>query len=205
MKFRLIPKEEKFFDLFERAAGNVVKGAKLLNEILMDISEIDAKAKRLKEIEHDGDSITHEIIKKLNTTFITPIDREDIYSLSGRIDDVLDLIEGASDRLMLYKVQKPREGAKIMADILLRAAEEMQSAVFCLRDLNKDYFKHCVETNRLENEADRVYKHLIAGLFDECVPIEVIKWKEIYETLENATDRCEDVVNIIESVILKNA
>jgi len=178
--FRLIPREERFFDLFEEQGRNIVAAAERLREMIFDFSDAPAKSMAIKELEHVGDVLTHDLIRKINTTFVTPFDREDVYALASRLDDVLDLIEAAADRLVLYRIKEPTSAS------------------------SKGYHQHCVEVNRLENEADRLLKELIAALFaDVTDPIEVIKWKEIYETLEEVTDRCEDVVNVIEGIMLK--
>jgi uncharacterized protein len=189
--FRLIPREERFFDLFEEQARNIVAAAGRLREMIFDFSDAPAKSMAVKELEHAGDVLTHDLIRKINTTFVTPFDREDVYALASRLDDVLDLIEAAADRLVLYRIKEPTSGARAFADVIVRTS-------------SKGYHQHCVEVNRLENEADRLLKELIAALFaDVTDPIEVIKWKEIYETLEEVTDRCEDVVNVIEGIMLK--
>ena len=202
--FRLIPREERFFDFFEQQATNIVESARRLREMVFDFSDAPAKAAAIKELEHAGDVLTHEIIRKINTTFVTPFDREDVYALASRLDDVLDLIEAASDRLVLYRIKEPTSGARACVDVIVKTADAVQGAVACLRTSSKFYHKHCIEVNRLENEADRLLKQLIAALFaDVTDPIEIIKWKEIYETLEEITDRCEDVVNVIEGIMLK--
>jgi predicted phosphate transport protein (TIGR00153 family) len=202
--FRLIPRDEQFFDLFERQAVHIVESARRLHELIFDFSDAPAKSAAIKELEHAGDALTHELIRKINTTFVTPIDREDVYALASRLDDVLDLIEAAADRLVLYRIKAPTSGARALGQVIVNAAVATRAAVQCLRPHSAEYHVHCVETNRLENEADRLLKELIAGLFaDVTDPIEVIKWKEIYETLEEVTDRCEDVVNVIEDIMLK--
>ena len=202
--FRLLPREEQFFDLFERQARHIVESAGQLHEMIFDFSDAAARAAAIKELEHAGDVLTHELIRKINTTFVTPFDREDVYALASRLDDVLDLIEAASDRLVLYRIKGPTSGARALGEVIVKAAAATQAAVGTLRAHSPSYHAHCVETNRLENEADRLLKELIAGLFaDVTDPIEVIKWKEIYETLEEVTDRCEDVVNVIEGIMLK--
>jgi uncharacterized protein Yka (UPF0111/DUF47 family) len=146
------------------------------------------------------------MVRRLNTTFVTPIDREDIYALASRLDDVLDLIDAVADRIVLYRIGKPTDGCVGMAKIIVKAAEEMDRAVHCLRTLSPFYHKHAVEVNRLENEADRLLRDELAALFEhEPNPIAVIKWKELYETMEAVTDRCEDVVNVIEGIVLKMA
>jgi predicted phosphate transport protein (TIGR00153 family) len=201
----LIPREEKFFDLFEQQAANIVAAARVLEELVLDYPDAKAKVQQIRDLEHAGDTLTHELVKRLNTTFITPIDREDVYALASRLDDVIDLIDAVADRLLLYRISVPTPGCKDMAKIIVKTAEETDRAVRCLRTLSPFYHKHCVEVNRLENEADRLLRDLLAALFDGTDPIEIIKWKELYETMEEVTDRCEDVVNVIEGIVLKMA
>jgi predicted phosphate transport protein (TIGR00153 family) len=201
----LIPREEKFFDLFEQQGANIVAAARTLEELVRDYPDAKAKYQRIRDLEHAGDTLTHELVKRLNTTFITPIDREDIYALASRLDDVLDLIDAVAERLLLYRISTPTPGCVDMAKIIVEIAEETDRAVRCLRTLSPFYHKHCVEVNRLENEADRRLRDLLAALFDGTDPIEIIKWKELYETMEEVTDRCEDVVNVIEGIVLKMA
>ena len=204
--FRLLPREEKFFDLFEQQAAHIVTASRVLEELTLDYPDAKAKAEQIKDIEHAGDTVTHEIVRRLNTTFVTPIDREDIYALASRLDDVLDLIDAVADRLLVYKIDSPTEGAMAMAKIIVKTAEETDRAVRCLRTLSPFYHKHAVEVNRLENEADRLLRDQLAALFEGSKDaIEVIKWKELYETMEAVTDRCEDVVNVIEGIVLKMA
>ncbi len=205
MGFSLIPREEKFFDLFEQQGTNIVAAARVLEELVHEYGNAKAKAEHVKDLEHAGDTLTHELVKRLNTTFITPIDREDIYALASRLDDVLDLIDAVADRLLIYKITKPTDGCVDMAKVIVKTAEATDRAVRCLRTLSPYYHKHCIEVNRLENEADRLLRDLLAGLFEGSDPIEVIKWKELYETMESVTDRCEDVVNVIEGIVLKMA
>ncbi len=204
--FRFLPREEKFFDLFEQQATNIVAAARVLAGLTLDYASAEAKAKEIKDLEHAGDTVTHELVRRLNLTFITPIDREDIYALAGRLDDVLDLIDAVADRLLLYKIAEPTPGCVEMARIIVSTAEETDRAVGCLRTLSPFYHKHCVEVNRLENAADRLLRDQLAALFEgKTDAIEVIKWKELYETMESVTDRCEDVVNVIEQIVLKMA
>lgn len=204
--FRLVPGREDFFDMFERQSSTIVESARLLRGLIFDFADAPAKARAIEELEHAGDAITHEIIKKINTTSLPPIDREDIHALTSRLDDVLDLIEAVSDRLVLYKIKEPTSGARAMAEVIVKTAEETDLAVRGLRKMSPLYHQHCVEVNRLENEADRLLKDYLAVLFeDHHDPIDTIKWKELYETMERITDRCEDVVNVIEGIMLKNA
>jgi uncharacterized protein len=202
--FRLIPREEKFFDLFEQQGTNIVAAARVLQELVHDPVD-KAKAERVKDLEHAGDTLTHELVKRLNRTFVTPVDREDIYALASRLDDVLDLIDAVAGRLHLYRIAKPTDGCLDMAKVIVEAAEETERAVRYLRTRSPYYHRHCIEVNRLENVADGLLRDLLAGLFEQVDPIEVIKWKELYDTMESVTDRCEDVVNVIEAIMVKNA
>jgi predicted phosphate transport protein (TIGR00153 family) len=204
--FGLIPKEEKFFVLFKELARNIVEGAQLFKEMLDDFSDPVASQKKIKQIEHNGDILTHDIVKKLNKSFVTPLDREDIYALSGALDDILDLIDSCSQRFVMYNVEQPTATAKEMAFLILKSCQSLEGAVSLLGSNLEQINRYCVEVNSLENEADRVCREAISRLFDEEKdPIQLIKWKEIYETLERACDKCEDAVNILESVVLKNA
>ena len=145
-------------------------------------------------------------MKRLNTTFITPIDREDIHALATRLDDVLDFIEAAAERLVVYRIKEPTSAGRAMAEVIVKTAHSMDRAIKCLRTMDPGFHEHAVEVNRLENSADALLRDSLAALFEEQGdPIEVIKWKEIYETMETITDRCEDVANVIESIILKMA
>ncbi len=204
--FRLIPQEEKFFEFFEKAATNILEGAKVLVQMTDERgADFQERWKRLEELEHVGDKITHQIIRKLNQTFITPIDREGIHGLAVALDDVMDLIEASAARMSLYKIKQPTEEARKLTQVILKSAEEIVGAVSNLERMD-DVMGHCIEINRLENMADDISREAIAGLFDEGHdPMDVIKWKEIYETMETTTDRCEDVANIVESVALKRA
>jgi predicted phosphate transport protein (TIGR00153 family) len=202
----MIPKEEKFFVLFKDAAQNIVEGARLLKEMVDDFSDPSAKQKQIKQVEHNGDILTHDIVRKLNKSFITPFDREDIYALSGALDDILDLIDTCAQRFVMYNVEKPTPTAQELAFIILKSCQALETAISLLGSNLEQIKQYCVEVNSLENEADRVCREAISRLFDdENDPIQLIKWKEIYETLERACDKCEDAVNILESVVLKNA
>lgn len=203
--FRLIPREEKFFEMFEAAARNIHRGAELLVEMMENYHDPEKQADAILQVEHQGDTITHDIIHKLNQTFITPIDREDIYSLASALDDVLDLIEAVSDRMLMYKVQEPTEVAKQLTVVIHKSTDAIVKGVTLLGKAG-NVSPHCIEINRLENEADRLSRDAVAQLFHkEQDPITVLKWKEIYEHLEEATDRCEDVADVLEAITLKYA
>ena len=204
---RLIPRETKFFDMFTEIATNVVEGAQALNDLLQnyDYEQMPAALEKIKEIEHRGDDMTHRLLVKLNQTFITPFDREDIHLLASSLDDVLDFVYSASDRLLNYKITQPSPSAKVLAGIILKQTEELKKAV-ALLNKNGQLLEHCVEVNRLENEADQVSREAIGRLFDgEHDPITLIKLKELLEILEEASDKAEDVANVLETVVLKNA
>ncbi len=205
--FGLMPKEEKFFLLFKDMTSNIIEGAKLLKAMLDDFADPAESQRKIKDVEHKGDSITHEIIQKLNKTFVTPLDREDIYALASKLDDILDLIDACAARVIMYNVESIPPEAKSLGFIILQSCYAVDKAVAMLgKKTNDQIFAACVEINALENEADRVSREAISRLFDEEKdPIQLIKWKEIYETLERATDKCEDAANILESVVVKNA
>lgn len=202
---KILPHEKTFFSMFIELAENVLAGAQAMVEMLMNFRDPTAQAGRIKDIEHRGDNITHELMKRLNSTFVTPFDREDIHELSSKIDDVLDLTDAAASRLVIYRVDRIRPGVADLAKILAQATEQVVAAVRVLE--KRDHIlDHCIEINRLENEADRVSRNLIAELFEsERDPVQIIKWKEIVEVLEMAVDKCEDVANVLESVTLKSA
>jgi predicted phosphate transport protein (TIGR00153 family) len=203
--FGLIPREEAFFDLFKNAAHNMIEGSRLLKDMMEDFRDPIEKAKRIKEVEHVGDGITHEIARKLNQTFITPIDREDIHDLASALDDILDVVEAIADRFVLYKVTAPTESAIKLSNVLYQAAVEVGATVDLLGKPHPDVTECSVRVNSLENEADRISRDAISGLFENVTdPIAVIKWKEIYENFESGTDRCEDVANILERIALKH-
>jgi predicted phosphate transport protein (TIGR00153 family) len=204
--FGLIPKEEKFFQMFQAMGGLIVDGAKLLKEMLDNYGDPLASQQAIKEIEHRADIQTHEIINKLNTSFITPFDREDIYSLAGALDDIIDLIDCSAQRFVMYNVEATTAEARELSFLILQGAETINRALVIMGGKLEPIAEYCVQVNALENEADRVCREAISRLFDEEKdPIQLIKWKEIYETLEKATDKCEDAANILESVVVKNA
>jgi predicted phosphate transport protein (TIGR00153 family) len=204
--FGLIPKDEKFFIMFREMTWNIIEGAELLKDMLDSYHDPQASQIRIKEIEHKGDTITHEIIKKLNKSFVTPLEREDIYALSGALDDILDLIDGSAQRFVMYNVEKPTPESKELAFLILKSCQVISKGVSLLGGKLEHISECCVEVNSLENEGDRVCREAVSRLFhEEKDPIQLIKWKEIYETLERATDKCEDAANILESVVVKNA
>lgn len=207
-KFPFLPKSPAFFDLFEKSAANLVIAAGKLVDLFEDYREVERKTKRIKELEHEGDSITHEIMRNLHSTFITPIDREDIALLCQRLDDVMDFIDGAARRTLLYRVSEPTQKAKDLSAIILKITYKINEVLPLLRRSknNKEILEQCVEINRLENEADEVLHSALADLFENNKNVlDVIKWREIYEHLESATDRGEDVANVLEAVVLKHA
>jgi predicted phosphate transport protein (TIGR00153 family) len=206
--FRIIPRDQEFFVLFQKASANIIEGAERLKDLLEQFDDLRERVRAIEEVEHKGDSLTHEIIKKLNTSFVTPIDREDILALASSLDDVIDLIDAAATRLLLYKVTETTAHAKELGFLILKCVQELHKGILHLPSSKgrDSVYEHCVEVNSLENEADRVCRDAIAYLFEnEKDPIVILKWKEIYETLETATDRCEDAANVLESVALKNA
>lgn len=202
---RLMPRETKFFEIFENMASNVTEGARVLHQILQTFENVEAGVQRIKEIEHRGDDMTHAVMTKLNQTFITPFDREDIHRLASSLDDVLDFVNAAGQRLVLYKIRRAPSPAAQLAGLIVRQSEELTKAVSLL-EKNKHVLEHCVEINRLEDEADSVCREAIANLFEnEKDPIELIKMKELFEVLEMATDKAEDAANVLEAVVLKSA
>ncbi len=203
-----MPKEQKFFDLFVSSAANIIKGANALKEMVDKWQFIDSYIAEITELEHQGDTITHQIISLLHRTFVTPFDREDIALLAHTLDDIMDLIHASADAMFIYKVAGPTQRAKELADTIVLASIEVEKAVKGLgrKSQFKMILEECVEINRLENAADRIYRAAIAELFDDTTDIaKIIKWREIYEHMESATDRCEDVADVLEGVALKNA
>ena len=206
MAFRLIPREERFYDDFSALAEQINKGAAMLDAMLAPDMPIWDKADEIKEVEHKCDFITHEIIQRLNRTFVTPLDREDIHSLARSLDDVMDAIDASATILRLYHIDHVRFGARELAKIIVASAEQI---AFAMRELeNRRGVAECaVEINRLENEADRLHQQAVGALFKEegDDAVKIIKWKEILDFLEEATDRCEDVANVVEGVVVKHA
>jgi len=207
MAFRLIPREESFFDLFERSADILLRAAGFLVEATERFETLPENAKRLERLEHDGDQVTHDIMARLNRTFITPLDREDIHRIASALDDVLDLIEASTERFVLFKIQQIMPPAREIAHVIQSQVQEIHRVMPKLRHMRHEpIMTHCIEINRLENVGDRLLRDALAALFDGAPdPIVVVKWRELYELLESATDKCEDVAVAIEGIVLKNA
>jgi len=205
---RFLPRETSFFDFFEQHAALTIEGTKELLSLVTTGANIPTKCRRISDIEHETDTITHRCVEALHRTFITPIDRDSIHRLITRMDDVMDFVEAAAERIDLYEVTVMTPDVRDLADVLHRATLQVEAAMRGLRQMKEPQstLKLCIDINRLENEADAILRRSVARLFkEEKDPITVIKWKEIYENLESATDRCEDVANIIEGVILEHA
>ena len=205
MHFRFFSPSKKFFEMFGEAARNVHQGARALEQMLRDFHGSADQWRAVEEYEHEGDKITHRIFQTLHQSSMTPTDREDIHKLAATLDDVLDLIEGAAFRMAMYRVNEPTPEAIRLAGIIVRCTEQIVLGVSSLPDVGRIQAP-CIEINRLENEADEVSRAAIAALFTgEAAPLDVIKWKEIYETMETATDKGEDVANLLEEIVLKRS
>jgi predicted phosphate transport protein (TIGR00153 family) len=199
-----VPKDREFFDLFEEAAGNIVRAADLLDQMLATFPERASLARDILVCEQEGDRITHDIIKRLNQTFVTPIDREDIYELASALDDIVDYTEEVADYLGVYKIEAPMAQAQQLAHILLEATRQVAGAMPRMRTF-KDISHYTVEIHRLENDGDRVTREAMGALFDTGIdPMVVIRWKDLYERLEDAIDSTERVANILEGIVIKN-
>jgi len=204
---KLFPKKVDFFELFDRAALNITRGATLLVDVMEHFDKAKDLVKQIYEVEQEGDMLTHDIMKKLNKTFITPIDREDLYALASRLDDVIDFIWAAADRMTVFKIKDSTKEAVSMSKDLLTITEVIHKTIQKLKEKNYAHVQeYCIEINRLENRIDQDFRDALGRLFEEVTdPIFIIKWKEVYEFLEDASDRCEDVANILEAIVLKNA
>jgi uncharacterized protein len=201
----IAPRDREYFGLFEEAAGNIVRASDLLAQMLRDYPDRGDLARDILICEQEGDRITHDIIRRLNETFVTPIDREDIYALASGLDDIVDFTEEVADYLGLYKIEAPMEQAQRLADVLLHASRQIAEAMPRLRGF-QDLSHYTVEINRLENDGDRIVREAVASLFDNGIdPMVVIRWKDIYERLENAIDATEAVANILEGIVIKNS
>jgi predicted phosphate transport protein (TIGR00153 family) len=201
----LVPNDRVYFELFEEAGRNLLRSAELLDTLLSDYPDSSQLAAEIKSCEHEGDRITHEIIDRLNHTFVTPIDREDILALASALDDTVDYIEEVADYLGLYRIEAPMEQSLRQAGVLRAAAREIANAIPQLRGF-RDISRHTVEVNRLENEGDQITRAAMASLFDTGIdPMVVIRWKDLFERLEAAIDATERVANIMEGIIIKNS
>ncbi|MDD5287919.1 MAG: DUF47 domain-containing protein [Dehalococcoidales bacterium] len=204
--FSLMPKEGKFFKLFEESAQNAVEIAQKLKDLLYTWDNIEDRVAGIADMEHKGDNITHQIATELHRTFVTPFDREDITLLAQSLDDVTDFIHSTADFMLLYRVEQPTQRAKELGDVIVEITAETQKAVGQLKKHidQREMLKYCVEVNRMENVADRIYRSALAELFANSTDVRLlIKWREIYEHMETVTDRCEDVANVLEGVALK--
>jgi predicted phosphate transport protein (TIGR00153 family) len=202
---RLVPREAKFFEMFAEMSSNLTQAARLLTDILANGDNVEVRVQKLHDIEHAGDDMTHAILTKLNQTFITPFDREDIHRLATSLDDVLDYIYSAGERLVTYKIVNPPPAAHELSKIVVSQCEELSKSVALLEKHDR-VLEHCVEINRLENQADRIAREAIGRLFEsESDAISLIKLKELYEVLETATDKAEDSANVLEAIVVKSA
>lgn len=208
MLSRLLPRQTNFFDFFERHAALAVEGARELGRLSKDGASVPDVAKRIKDLEHEADEVTHICMEALHKTFITPIDRNDIHRIASKLDDVIDLIDGAARQLLLFEITALPESAREAIVLLLQSTEAVERAVKGLRNMKNAtaILGECVRINELENQADRIKAASVARLFkEESDPILVLKWHEIYDTLEKVTDACEDVANVIEGIVMEHA
>ena len=204
-RFRLIPREERFFDLFVADAANVLDGARQLEAMLRSFDNPDKQAKKIRETEHKGDEISHDIGRRLESTFVTPFDREEIHALISGLDDILDLIEEVADTFVLYRIESPTKTSVKQAALVVQACETIHLALTNLRGF-KDMDRYIVEVHRIENEGDKLARSAIAGLFDDGTKtIDVLKWKDVYSLLEDTIDKTEDVADMIERIVVKHA
>src|ERR671934_161897 len=204
-RLSLVPKDREFFNLFDEAGANILHAAELLTRLMKAWPDAGGLAREILICEQEGDRITHDIIHRLNTTSVTPIDREDIYALASALDDVVDYTEEAADFMGLYRIEAPMEQAQRLTEVLVQACRNIADALGRLRGF-RDINHYLVEVNRLENDGDRIVREAIASLFDGGIdPMVVIRWKDIFERIEAAIDACEHVAHILESVVIKNA
>lgn len=207
MKLKVSQRPDVFFDLFEEAGANLRAGTQQLRSLIHDYEDVELKAHRIAEREHQGDEVTRAIIRRLNTTFVTPMDREDIYHLATALDDVMDAVEEAADLFVLHHIEAPLPQMLAQSDVLDRAAEQTEAALKAFRHLERDELEpYWVEINSLENEGDKLFRRAVADLFGgDHKAMDVLRWKEVIETMEEAIDGLENVANVIESVVLKHA
>jgi predicted phosphate transport protein (TIGR00153 family) len=205
---KIFPRSIDFFEIFDKAVENAARATARLVDLMENFEDVERKVKEIYEIEQEGDIITHDIMRKLNRTFITPIDREDIHSLASRIDDIVDLVWGGVDKMIVFRIERPTHDAVHLAKDLNATTEVIQKAMRELKAKDYDHVKeHCIEINRMENRIDRIFRNALGELFDDFKdnPSMIIKWKDVYEHFEEAADKCEDVANILESIVLKHA
>jgi hypothetical protein len=205
MRLSLVPKEREYFRLFSEMAANVEKAGELLVALMNDFADAKSITRQILEHEHVGDKIVHDVVKRLNTSFVTPLDREDIYDLASTMDEILDSIEATADSMIIYKVSEVQPQAREMAVVIAQATSVLHKGVDELEKRPKNLRDYWIEVNRLENNGDRLYRDAVAELFDDDMKCtDIIKWKDVYATLEQAIDDCEHVANILESIVLKN-
>jgi predicted phosphate transport protein (TIGR00153 family) len=207
MKLKISQRSEEFFELFVESAKNLRAATELLKDLIDNYTDVDLKVKRIQDREHEGDEVTHAIIRRLNTSFVTPIDRDDIYQLSTALDDVMDGVEAVSDLFLLHHIEAPLPQMQAQIDVLLRATQQTELALGLLQKMDRERLEpYWIEINTLENEGDQLYRHAVAELFSgEHKAMDVLRWKEVIENLEEALDGTENVANIIESIVLKHA
>jgi uncharacterized protein len=204
-RFSLVPKDRVFFDLFAEAGQNTLRAAKLLRDMLQHWPEDHGLGRDILKAEQEGDRITHDTVRRLNTTFVTPIDREDIYGLATQLDDVVDYIEEVADFMGLYHIEAPMDQAQALAEVLVKSCEQLYGLLQNLRGF-KDLDHYWIEVHRLENDGDRIYRDAVASLFaDRVDPMVVIRWRDIFLRLERAIDATETSANILEGIVIKNA
>lgn len=204
-RFSLIPRDSTFFDLFIEAGKNTVEASRLLDQMMNQWPDAGSLSEQIVEAENEGDRITHSIIKRLNSTFVTPIDREDIYGLATQMDDIVDFTEEAADFLGLYKIEAPMDQATALTKVLVAACEQLAAGLEHLPDF-KDLDKYWIEIHRLENEGDRISRDAVASLFSNGIdPMIVIRWKDMFAVLENAIDATETAAQILEGIVIKNS
>jgi hypothetical protein len=204
-RFSLLPRDRTFFDLFIEAGQNTVHASRLLDRMMHEWPEDEGLSREVLEAEQEGDRITHDIIQRLNSTFVTPIDREDIYGLATQMDDIVDFTEEAADFLGLYKIEAPMEQATALTKVLVAACEQLAQGLEHLREF-KDLDKYWIEIHRLENEGDRISRDAVASLFSNGIdPMVVIRWKDIFAVLEEAIDATETAAQILEGIVIKNS
>lgn len=207
MKLKVSQRPDAFFDLFQDSVESLCAATEQLRNLVHEYDDVEAKARRIAELEHESDEITHAIIRLINTTFVTPMDREDIYQLATALDDVMDAVEATADLFVLHAIEEPRQAMREQVDVLCDAARQTEQAMTAFRNLRRDELEpYWMEINRLEDQGDRLYRRAVADLFSGDHPaMDVLRWKAVNETLEEALDGLENVANVIEAVVLKHA